>query len=358
MRGFRAETAFTLIELLVVVAIIALLIPILLPALQSAKEEARRAVCLSHMRGIATASSAYGSEDERGLGVPVDWLCQSITYSSGWPMDSMYYYSIRLGLPRMFGGATPTTPIPVHNSEVTITTEVDGPWSAKNRPLNKHLYNSELTGEEAKDVRLFRCPSDTGYPETNQFSDCPNAARGIPVYDMLGNSYRINPAGFLVHRRGTFSVGVQGHALSVITAPAQVVMFCEPLFYSFSIDDWVNPEAVPLGWHNRIREDNVAYTDGSARSTPAGELVEWTDDLLNDMGVAPCVRNSGSWDPFYFLRRGHSWRTDTYPAPGARIHCYSPSGGDYTFTFSSVGGQCLLDGWPGQGCIEVAQWWR
>ena len=47
--------AFTLIELLVVIAIIALLVSLLLPAVQSARESARRALCMSNIRQIGLA---------------------------------------------------------------------------------------------------------------------------------------------------------------------------------------------------------------------------------------------------------------------------------------------------------------
>ncbi len=56
----RADrSAFTLIELLVVVAIIALLISILLPALGKAKENGRRAVCLSNLHHLGQAFQQY-----------------------------------------------------------------------------------------------------------------------------------------------------------------------------------------------------------------------------------------------------------------------------------------------------------
>jgi prepilin-type N-terminal cleavage/methylation domain-containing protein len=54
-----SNRAFTLIELLVVVAIIALLISILLPALSKAKENGRRAVCLSNLHHLGQAFQQY-----------------------------------------------------------------------------------------------------------------------------------------------------------------------------------------------------------------------------------------------------------------------------------------------------------
>ncbi len=55
----NTNRAFTLIELLVVVAIIALLISILLPALSKAKENGRRAVCLSNLHHLGVAFNQY-----------------------------------------------------------------------------------------------------------------------------------------------------------------------------------------------------------------------------------------------------------------------------------------------------------
>jgi len=65
----RFETTirgFTLIELLVVVAIIALLIAILLPSLARARIVAKRVVCGTQQRQLATAMHAYAAEN-RGM---------------------------------------------------------------------------------------------------------------------------------------------------------------------------------------------------------------------------------------------------------------------------------------------------
>jgi prepilin-type N-terminal cleavage/methylation domain-containing protein len=59
--------AFTLVELLVVIAIIALLIAILAPSLKSAKDLAKNAICMTHLRAVGSASVLYAAANQERL---------------------------------------------------------------------------------------------------------------------------------------------------------------------------------------------------------------------------------------------------------------------------------------------------
>jgi prepilin-type N-terminal cleavage/methylation domain-containing protein/prepilin-type processing-associated H-X9-DG protein len=58
---------FTLIELLVVIAIIAVLMAILMPALNRAKEQGKRAACLSNLKQLTLAWIMYADENDDKL---------------------------------------------------------------------------------------------------------------------------------------------------------------------------------------------------------------------------------------------------------------------------------------------------
>ena len=69
MRFFQKKSAttyrcaFTLVELLVVIAIIALLLAILMPSLNRARRQAKALVCMTHLKQIGLAWTAYCTEN-------------------------------------------------------------------------------------------------------------------------------------------------------------------------------------------------------------------------------------------------------------------------------------------------------
>ena len=64
------KNGFTLIELLVVIAIIALLMSIVLPAITKVKETARRVICGTRIRAVATGLYAYSNSYDDLLPAP------------------------------------------------------------------------------------------------------------------------------------------------------------------------------------------------------------------------------------------------------------------------------------------------
>lgn len=67
LENSRFLKGFTLIELLVVISIIALLIGLLIPVMRAAKERGQRAVCLSNLRQLTLAWTAYAEENDGKL---------------------------------------------------------------------------------------------------------------------------------------------------------------------------------------------------------------------------------------------------------------------------------------------------
>jgi prepilin-type N-terminal cleavage/methylation domain-containing protein/prepilin-type processing-associated H-X9-DG protein len=96
MSVFRRK-AFTLIELLVVIAIIAILAAILFPVFARARENARRASCISNLKQFGLAMMQYTQDYDETY--PINsWVCGTNpclgVYESGTTVTILWYYAL------------------------------------------------------------------------------------------------------------------------------------------------------------------------------------------------------------------------------------------------------------------------
>jgi hypothetical protein len=244
-------------------------------------------------------------------------------------------------LPFCYGGGTPTIDFP---GQGDMMRQPQNFWGANHRPMNLYIYGS-IDDTDEKGMKVYRCPSDEGYPDSEWVQDAPPDVFGVPCFDYLGNSYRLVVAGYVGGANGPvldyyMSIAPWGHRMSSLVDTGKLAMYSEPMWYNFSRRQArVNPDLLPIrGWHNKKMTDNVAFADGSARSVRVDELSEWDPDVLAQMNITP----QRPWD--WFLRRGSTWRTDCYPTVGAFIRIRDGNGG-WRAELPGFAGT----GWPANG---------
>ena len=141
--------AFTLIELLVVIAIIALLVSILVPSLSAAREVARKAVCMTHLKNVVYGVNLYTQDS---VDVMPPWFSMYSTGAGWYWADYIVKYS-----------DSTARPIPIsmglYGSWWTVGNQNWAPnWTKNYAPANPIVY-----------APVLNCPSQTGKANNNSW---------------------------------------------------------------------------------------------------------------------------------------------------------------------------------------------
>jgi prepilin-type N-terminal cleavage/methylation domain-containing protein len=338
----RQRIGFTLVELLVVISIIALLIAILLPSLQKAREQTKQTFCMTNLRAIAEAGLTYASEDKNEIPIPAHFLM--------WSSGNQNYDSLSLAR-YAWGGKSGIGPTSGGTQAALGTGNYCGPAT---RALNRTIYktkfpdyfndNSRWVDDTKLNLKVFRCPSDKGYPGGVRMPGILQTwSKGgtderVKAYDYFGNSYSaglvwVHYIGGNPHNRLMSNTPFL-RPLSRVPNQSRTILYHELSgkdAYRFERpEDECDPCTVPdrncirpgeldsigpaNGWHKKPWFFNEAFTDGHVEFLNIrGTLCE---DVVGLSGEGCCGKDTGeNGSNKRIIIRGPRWQFDCLPSP-------------------------------------------
>jgi prepilin-type N-terminal cleavage/methylation domain-containing protein/prepilin-type processing-associated H-X9-DG protein len=252
-RPRRTLRGFTLIELLVVIAIIALLVSILLPSLSRAKELARRAICLTRMRGLTSAAHMYAAEND-GFWPMSDNDSNTDDYNKGVPNPNHpnnrwthWHMAWAVALDRYLGL----------------------------RPKRPSDFEMPLIWQDAVEVAAVKqCPAWEGYPEDIKYNPSIPAAPkthwsiGMNGFFHRGDEFNHVPnPGYSMGHREPWALKLTRS--KELKHAAETVTFADKVAYDWPAMGDYNQRPVVREEHvapRHIDTANVGFADGHAET--------------------------------------------------------------------------------------------
>ncbi len=290
--------AFTLIELLVVIAIIGVLVGLLLPAVQSAREAARRAQCVNHLKQIGLALHNYqASVGQFPVGFP---------YPSG-PVPaetsvSQYRWSALAQMTPFLEQASLAHAL---NFDLPIAYRPTGGVSSPFWPY----YPANATAMGTK-VETFLCPSDGADPPADDSG---------PVNYAFCSGSGIN-GGEATGADGPFILGRSLGLADMVDGTSATAFVAESLLGIAGPYSQTSPTPRP-GHPERAfaRVTTPPLTDAACANAPNGWLFNkgagwWDGNYLNTLYNHHLPPNSPNYDCITFHNPG--WKAARSRHPG------------------------------------------
>ena len=250
------RSGFTLIELLVVIAIIAILSSILFPVFARARENARRASCLSNLKQIGLGTMMY-VQDYDGRFPLVVWEDPSTINTGGGSADHTYLTSTDSSIPA-------------------------GVYRTSTGGSAAHYYTwMDLIFPYVKSIQLFKCPSDV-------------QAAGYASY-----GYNFFISGLKGGGTGSYP-NVDPLPLSAISRTADVIVFADyHRVYTLDMEPNVfcyqsTVESQATHTYPHLAGGNFVFADGHAKWAKSGAKTVCDHVSASVTGARTGQR---AWDP-------------------------------------------------------------
>jgi prepilin-type N-terminal cleavage/methylation domain-containing protein/prepilin-type processing-associated H-X9-DG protein len=251
----RRNKAFTLIELLVVVAILSSLAAILFPVFARARENARRASCLSNLKQIALGSMQYVQDNDGHYPPSFPRSCDD-----------------------------PDSTCPILDADVS---KLSGMYRVVIGSTNHYQTWMDVIYPYVKSTQVFICPSATADKTATSYG-----------YNIAISGY----SDYYIRFSSASGSKYTPITESAIVRPSRVIIFMDNnSIYNLTSAPW-NMHGAPISVAPHLEGGNAAYVDGHVKWRPKAVLAAVPANDGNNCNPAAPVWTkpecNASWNPY------------------------------------------------------------